>query len=105
MGSVVLIGIIVVIGIAFSFGRKMLRMNKDRKQRQLALMFVAAGRSTSIEAAKIALEIKALIHNEGWNRVEAFDRMTHATSMVKVMAPGPVYENALEVWRVLKDEL
>jgi hypothetical protein len=105
MGTLVLIGLFAVIGIAFSFGRKMLRMNKDRNQQQLALMFVSAGRSTPIEAAKMAMEIKAFIRNEDWDRVEAFDRMAHTISMVKVMDPGPVYENAVEVWQTLKDEL
>lgn len=107
MGSVLLIGLsVAIVGVAFSLNRKMRRRyNEDQKQQQLVLMFVAAGRSTPIEAAQIANEIKLFIFTEGWDRVEAFDRMSHATSIVKTIAPGPAYNNALDVWRALKNEL
>jgi hypothetical protein len=107
MTIVALAGLWILAG-AFVFlaDRKMHRIAKeDRKQRQLALMFLAAGRATTLEAESIADEIKLFLFNEGWGRAEAFDRMAQATSMVKALAPGPPYKNALGVWRRLKEEL
>ncbi len=104
MGAVILFVCFAAIGIAFSFGRKMLRMNKDRNQQQLASMFLAAARSSPAEGARISLDILAFMRAQGWDRVQALDRMAHAISMVNVMDPR-AYNNALQVYQTLQDEL
>jgi hypothetical protein len=76
---------------------KVARWNNDRKQQELALMLISAGRSTAREAVPVALEIRAFISREGWGAAEAADRISHALSMVKVMERRVVFENATEV--------
>ena len=81
------------------FGRvfKMIRWNKDPTQQHLALLLIRAGSGTAHQAVPIAHEIKALVNRNGWDRAEAADRIAHALSMVRVMEPGAVFENATEV--------
>jgi len=76
---------------------KMVRWNKDPTQQQLALMLIRAGSGTAREAVPVALEIKTFVRRQGWDRAETSDRIAHALSMVRVMEPGAVYNNASEV--------
>lgn len=85
------------------FGRfgQMLRWNKDPIQQQLASLFILAGSSTPKDAVPIAITIERLVAEQGWTNDEAKERLAHAISLVRVQAPGVVYENATQVWRTI----
>jgi hypothetical protein len=78
---------------------KMLKLNKDPSQQQLARLFILAGSSTPKDAVPVAAVIEQFVADHGWTGNEATERLAHALSLVKVQAPGIVYENATEVWR------
>src|SRR5215831_12460045 len=80
---------------------KMLRLNKDPNQQQLARLFILAGSGTPQDAVQVAAVIEKVVADHGWTRDEARDRLAHAISLVRVQTPGAVYENATEVWRSL----
>jgi hypothetical protein len=99
----IIIGVVVSIGfICFLSMLKMLRRNKDPKQQELALMFIAASHADLQEIGQMAAEIGSYIADKGWDRVKAAPRIAHALSMVRVLQPA-AYLTAIEVSR--RDEL
>jgi hypothetical protein len=72
-----------------SFG-KMMKLNKDPDQQQLARLFILAGSSTPKDAVLVAATIAKFLVDHGWKEDEAKDRLTHAISLVKVQAPRAV---------------
>jgi hypothetical protein len=87
-------------GIFGQFG-KMVRLNKDPDQQQIARLFILAGSSAPKDAVLVAVVIEKFVSDHGWKGDEAKDRLAHALSLVRVQAPRAVYDNATEVWRSL----
>jgi hypothetical protein len=79
-----------------TFMPRMLRLNKDQKQQELAALFATAGESAPERAAQVAIVIEQFIKNEGWAGDEVRYRISHALSLVKVRATwdSEIFEKA-----------
>ena len=92
-----IVAIIIVAAVIYTIYTtiKMIRLNKDPIQQELARRLIEASMGNRSESAAVF----KFVVSQRWSSREVRTRMPHAVSMVKIMAPEPVYRRAIEIGR------